>query len=72
VAEIVMTAAAKNLTPVVLELGGKNPTIVHTSADLNVAARRIAHGRWANTGQTCTARDYVLVFKDVAGQLLEI
>src|SRR5258707_13018044 len=45
VARIVMTAAAKNLTPVVLELGGKNPTIVHSSADLNVAARRIAHGR---------------------------
>jgi acyl-CoA reductase-like NAD-dependent aldehyde dehydrogenase len=72
VAKIVMTAAAKNLTPVVLELGGKNPTIVHSSADLNVAARRIAHGRWANTGQTCTAPDYVLVFKDVVGQFLEI
>src|SRR6266404_3231752 len=72
VARIVMTAAAKNLTPVVLELGGKNPTIVHSSADLHVAARRIAHGRWANTGQTCTAPDYVLVFKDVAGQFLEI
>src|SRR5260370_12480610 len=72
VAKIVMTAAAKNLTPVVLELGGKNPTIVHSSADLNVAVRRIAHGRWANTGQTCTAPDYVLVFKDVAGKFLEI
>ena len=72
VAKIVMTAAAKKLTPVVLELGGKNPTIVHSSADLNVAARRIAHGRWANAGQTCTAPDYVLVFKDVAGQFLEI
>src|SRR6266852_3705928 len=72
VAKIVMTAAAKSLTPVVLELGGKNPTIVHSSADLNVAARRIAHGRWANAGQTCTAPDYVLVFKDVAGQFLEI
>src|SRR5260370_12312523 len=72
VARIVMTAAAKNLTPVVLELGGKNPTIVHSSADLHVAARRIAHGRWANTGQTCTAPDYVLVFRDVAGPFLEI
>ncbi len=66
VAKIVMTAAAKNLTPVVLELGGKSPTIVHSSANLRVAARRIAQGRWNNAGQTCTAPDYVLVFKDVA------
>jgi len=65
-----MTAAAKNLTPVVLELGGKSPTIVHSSADLRVAARRIAQGRWNNAGQTCTAPDYVLVFKDVAKPFL--
>jgi acyl-CoA reductase-like NAD-dependent aldehyde dehydrogenase len=71
VAKVVMTAAAKNLTPVVLELGGKSPTIVHSSADLQVAARRIAQGRWNNAGQTCTAPDYVLVFKDVAGSFLE-
>src|SRR6266404_6064230 len=71
VAKVVMTAAAKNLTPVVLELGGKSPTIVHSSADLRVAARRIAQGRWNNAGQTCTAPDYVLVFKDVAGPFLE-
>jgi aldehyde dehydrogenase (NAD+) len=71
VAKVVMTAAAKNLTPVVLELGGKSPTIVHSSADLRVAARRIAQGRWNNAGQTCTAPDYVLVFKDVAKQFLE-
>src|SRR5438477_9814114 len=71
VAKIVMTAAAKNLTPVVLELGGKSPTIVHSSADLRVAARRIAQGRWNNAGQTCTAPDYVLVFKDVAKPFLE-
>src|SRR5262245_54598289 len=71
VAKVVMTAAAKNLTPVVLELGGKNPTIVHSSADLEVAARRIAQGRWSNAGQTCTAPDYVLVFKDVAKPFLE-
>src|SRR5205807_10663515 len=62
---------AKNLTPVVLELGGKSPTIVHSSADLRVAARRIAQGRWNNAGQTCTAPDYVLVFKDVAKPFLE-
>src|SRR5262252_4835933 len=71
VAKVVMTAAAKTLTPVVLELGGKSPTIVHSSADLRVAARRIAHGRWSNAGQTCTAPDYVLVFKDVARPFLE-
>ena len=71
VAKIVMTAAAKQLTPVVLELGGKSPTIVHSSADLRVATRRITQGRWNNAGQTCTATDYVLVFKDVAGRFLQ-
>jgi acyl-CoA reductase-like NAD-dependent aldehyde dehydrogenase len=71
VAKIVMTAAAKQLTPVVLELGGKNPAIVHSSADVRVTARRIAQGRWGNCGQTCSAPDYVLVFKDVAQPLLE-
>src|SRR6202142_1789159 len=70
VAKVVMTAAAKNLTPVVLELGGKSPTIVHSSADLRVAARRITQGRWNNAGQTCTAPDYVLVCKDVAKPFL--
>jgi aldehyde dehydrogenase (NAD+) len=71
VARVVMGAAAKHLTPVVLELGGKSPTIVHSSANLRVAARRIAQGRWGNAGQTCTAPDYVLVFKAVAGPFLQ-
>jgi aldehyde dehydrogenase (NAD+) len=71
VARIVMTAAAKTLSPVVLELGGKSPTIVHSSVDLRVAARRIAQGRWANAGQTCTAPDYVLVSKNIVGPFLE-
>jgi aldehyde dehydrogenase (NAD+) len=71
VGKIVMTAAAKHLTPVVLELGGKSPTIVHSSANLKVAARRIAQGRWFNAGQTCTGADHVLVFKDVAKQFLK-
>jgi aldehyde dehydrogenase (NAD+) len=71
VGKIVMAAAAKNLTPMVLELGGKNPTIVHSSANLRVAARRIAQGRWVNAGQTCTAPDHVLVFKDVAQEFLQ-
>ena len=71
VGKIVMTAAAQKPTPVLLELGGKNPAIVHSSADVRVAARRIAQGRWGNCGQTCTAPDYVLVFKDVAQLFLE-
>src|SRR5258706_1375356 len=70
VAKVVMTAAAEQVTPVVLELGGKSPAIVHSSADLRCAARRMAQGRWNNAGQTCTAPDYVLVFKDVAAPFL--
>ena len=71
VARIVMAAAAKHLPPVVLELGGKSPAIVHSSANLRVSARRIAQGRWGNAGQTCTAPDYVLAFKEVAQPFLE-
>ncbi len=71
VAKVIMAAAAAQVTPVVLELGGKSPTIVHSSADLRVAARRITQGRWNNAGQTCTAPDYVLVFKDVAAPFLQ-
>jgi aldehyde dehydrogenase (NAD+) len=70
VAKLVMMAAAQRLTPVVLELGGKNPTIVHGSANLQTAARRIAFGRWFNAGQTCTAPDYVLVCKEIATEFL--
>ncbi|HEY4334174.1 MAG TPA: aldehyde dehydrogenase family protein [Ilumatobacteraceae bacterium] len=65
VGRIVMTAAAKNLTPVTLELGGKSPTIVAADADLRVAARRIAWGKFLNAGQTCVAPDYVLVAESV-------
>jgi aldehyde dehydrogenase (NAD+) len=65
VGKIVHQAAAKNLTPCVLELGGKNPTIVHSSANLEVAARRIAYGRYMNSGHICTAPDHVLVWPDV-------
>lgn len=59
-ARIVMTAAAKHLTPVTLELGGKSPALVDRTADLKVAARRIAQGKFFNAGQTCVAPDYVL------------
>jgi acyl-CoA reductase-like NAD-dependent aldehyde dehydrogenase len=61
VARIVMEAAAKHLTPVTLELGGKSPCIVDRSADLDVAARRIVWGKFYNAGQTCIAPDYILV-----------
>jgi aldehyde dehydrogenase (NAD+) len=61
VAHVVMQAAAKYLTPVTLELGGKSPCIVDASANVDVAARRIAWGKYLNAGQTCIAPDYVLV-----------
>lgn len=61
----VMAAAAKNLTPVVLELGGKSPCIIDKTADIKVAAKRIAWGKTLNSGQTCIAPDYILIHKDV-------
>ena len=64
-AKTVMSAAAKNLTPVVLELGGKSPCIVDKTADIAVAAKRIAWGKTLNSGQTCIAPDYILIHKDV-------
>ena len=69
VGRVVMAAAAKHLTPVTLELGGKSPTIVDRSANLDVAARRIAWGKYINAGQTCVAPDYVLVDRQVEGPL---
>jgi len=71
VARIVMEAAAKHLTPVVLELGGKSPVIVDASADLDVTARRIAWGKFLNAGQTCIAPDYVLVHRSKEDELVE-
>ena len=59
----VMAAAAKNLTPVVLELGGKSPCIVDADADIEIAARRIAWGKTLNAGQTCIAPDYLLIHR---------
>jgi aldehyde dehydrogenase (NAD+) len=69
VGRVVMAAAAKHLTPVTLELGGKSPAIVDRSANLEVAARRIAWGKYTNAGQTCVAPDYVLVDRRVEGPL---
>ena len=67
----VMSAAAKNLTPVVLELGGKSPCIIDRTANIAVAARRIAWGKTLNSGQTCIAPDYILIHRDVKEQFVE-
>lgn len=67
----VMAAAAKNLTPVVLELGGKSPCIVNRDADLKLAAKRIAWGKTLNGGQTCIAPDYLLLHKDIEQRFIE-
>ncbi len=71
VGRIVMAAAAKHLTPVTLELGGKSPCIVTRQADLESAARRIAWGKWLNAGQTCIAPDYLLVEKGLGPTVVE-
>lgn len=68
----VMEAAARNLTPVTLELGGKSPCIVDSTADLGVAARRIAWGKWLNCGQTCVAPDYCLVHRSALEPFLSL
>src|ERR1044071_4432986 len=70
VGRIIHQAAAKNLNPAVLELGGKNPTIVHSSAHIKTAARRIAFGRFTNSGHICTAPDHVLVWPEVKDALV--
>ena len=71
VGRIVMEAASRNLTPVTLELGGKSPCIVDRTADLEVAGRRIAWGKFLNAGQTCIAPDYILVESSVEKELIE-
>ena len=64
-AKTVMAAAAKNLTPVILELGGKSPCIIDKTADIAVTAKRLAWGKTLNSGQTCIAPDYLLIHEDV-------
>ena len=68
---IVMEAASKNLTPVVLELGGKSPCIVDKNANIDFAARRIVWGKTINAGQTCVAPDYMMVHRDVKDELIK-
>jgi aldehyde dehydrogenase (NAD+) len=65
VGRVVMAAAARHLTPVTLELGGKSPCIVDAEVELDVAVKRIALGKFYNAGQTCVAPDYVLAHRDV-------
>ena len=67
----IMEAAAKHLTPVSLELGGKSPCIVDENTDIKTTARRIVWGKFLNAGQTCVAPDYVLVHKNVKDALIE-
>lgn len=72
VGKIVYEAAAKNMTPVTLELGGKSPTIVAPSANLEVAAKRIVWGKFLNAGQTCVAPDYILVDERIKDSLIDL
>lgn len=70
VGRIVMKAAAENLTPVTLELGGKSPVIIEADADIPLTARRLMWGKFMNAGQTCTAPDYVYVHESIKQKLL--
>ncbi|MCX7764497.1 MAG: aldehyde dehydrogenase [Bacteroidia bacterium] len=67
----VAEAAARRLIPYTLELGGKSPAIVEADADIPIAARRIAWGKWLNAGQTCIAPDYVLVHENILEPFVE-
>lgn len=71
VGKIVAKAAATNLTPVTLELGGKNPCIVDETANLQLAAKRIVWGKFINAGQTCIAPDYILVHQKSKNKFIE-
>jgi aldehyde dehydrogenase (NAD+) len=71
IGKIVMAAAAKHLTPVTLELGGKCPVVIDRDADLDVAAKRIANAKFVNAGQSCVAPDYLLVDRTVESALVE-
>ena len=70
-AKTVMASAAKNLTPVILELGGKSPCIIDRTADVKTAAKRIAWGKTLNSGQTCIAPDYILIHKDIKNSFVK-
>ncbi|XP_057795731.1 aldehyde dehydrogenase family 3 member H1 isoform X3 [Salvia miltiorrhiza] len=72
VGRVILAAAAKHLTPVILELGGKCPVIVDSNINLTVAARRIISGKWGcNSGQTCVSPDYIITTKDYASKFVD-
>ncbi|MBU8769053.1 aldehyde dehydrogenase [Cytobacillus oceanisediminis] len=71
VGKIIMEAASRHLTPVTLELGGKSPCIVHEDANLKLAAKRIAWGKYINAGQTCVAPDYIYVHSRIKDEFLK-
>lgn len=71
VGKIVAKAAAENLTPVTLELGGKNPCIIDETANIKLAAKRIVWGKFLNAGQTCIAPDYLLVSNKIKATFIE-
>lgn len=71
VGKIVMQAAAKHLTPVTLELGGKSPAIIHKDVNIKVAAKRIVWGKYVNAGQTCVAPDYLYVHSEIKDAFFE-
>lgn len=70
VGKLVYESAAKNMTPVTLELGGKSPCIIDESADIKLAARRIVFGKYLNCGQTCVAPDYILCKKEIKDKFI--
>ncbi|SCY01429.1 aldehyde dehydrogenase (NAD+) [Nonlabens sp. Hel1_33_55] len=72
VGQKIYEAAAKHLTPVTLELGGKNPSVVHESANVEVCAKRIVWAKFLNTGQTCIAPDYLLVHHSIKEKLIQL
>ncbi len=71
VGKIVMRAAAEHLTPLTLELGGKSPCLIEASANLELAARRCAWGKFLNAGQTCVAPDYVLIPRELQDRFIQ-
>lgn len=68
----VMAMAAKHLTPVTLELGGKSPAIVHADANLSVSVKRLVWAKFFNAGQTCVAPDYLLVHRSVKDEVVQL
>ncbi|GFZ09780.1 aldehyde dehydrogenase 3H1 [Actinidia rufa] len=72
VGRIILAAAAKHLTPVTLELGGKSPVVVDSNIDLKVTARQIVAGKWGlNNGQACVSADHIITTKDFAPKLID-